>query len=168
MEPFLGEIRLFPYNFAPKGWMYCDGSRLAISANTALFSLLGTTYGGNGVSNFAVPDLRGRVAVSQGQGPGLTNYSLGEQDGVETVTVIGQQIPPHNHTVNASSQASDGSRGPTGHFLNADDSYNNTADVQMNAGMVTGGPPGAPHENRQPLLALAYCIATEGIYPSRN
>src|SRR5919199_4214759 len=98
-EPFLGEIFIVPYNFAPRGFAFCAGQILPIAQNTALFSLLGTTYGGNGQTTFGLPDLRGRVPVSSGQGPGLSPYSLGEQGGVETVTLISQQMPQHNHTL---------------------------------------------------------------------
>src|SRR5689334_9815739 len=99
-NPFLGEIRMVPFNFAPKGWALCNGQILAISQNTALFSLLGTTYGGNGVSTFALPDFRGRVPIHAGQGPGLSSYVLGEQTGTESVTLTVPQLPAHNHTVN--------------------------------------------------------------------
>src|SRR6187402_1117505 len=104
-DPFVAEIRIFPFSFAPKGWAFCDGQLLPLSQNTALFSLLGTTYGGDGKTTFALPDLRGRAPIHQGQGPGLTSRSLGEQDGTETVTLISSQIPAHAHTVNAVSGA---------------------------------------------------------------
>src|SRR3954470_21278546 len=96
-SPFIGEIRLFPYNFAPRGWAFCSGQILPISQNTALFSLLGTTYGGNGQTTFALPDLRGRAAISSGQGPGLSSYTIGEVGGVESVTLNTQQMPQHQH-----------------------------------------------------------------------
>ena len=102
MDPFLGQLMLVPYNFAPRGWAFCNGQIMSIAQNTALFSLLGTTYGGNGQTTFALPDLRGRVAVSAGQGPGLQNYSLGEIAGSETVTLISSQMPAHTHLVGAS------------------------------------------------------------------
>src|ERR1700716_2959979 len=98
---FLGEITLVPYSFAPRGYAFCQGQILSISQNTALFSLLGTTYGGDGVTTFGLPDLRGRLAISSGQGPGLSNYTLGEQDGVESVTLTTNQMPAHNHTAGA-------------------------------------------------------------------
>src|SRR5215475_4971153 len=102
-EPFLGQIMLVPYNFAPRGWAFCNGQLLSISQNTALFSLLGTTYGGNGQTTFALPDLRGRVPLSSGQGPGLSNYNLGQSGGQETVTLTGNQMPAHQHAINANS-----------------------------------------------------------------
>lgn len=169
MDPFLGQILLIPYNFAPKGWAFCDGSLLPISQYTALFSLLGTTYGGNGTTTFALPDLRGRVPVSSGQGPGLQQYPLGEMAGSETVTLITAQIPAHTHTVQASEGAS--APDPQGHFPGTDtltNIYDTTANTTMNPQMIgaTGG--SQPHENRQPFLVMNYVIAIEGIYPSRS
>src|ERR1700720_1939645 len=102
-EPFLGEIRMVGFNFAPSGWAFCNGQILPISQNTALFSLLGTYYGGNGTSNFALPDLRGRTPINQGQGPGLSGYAIGQVSGVESVTLIGSEIPAHNHALHCDS-----------------------------------------------------------------
>src|SRR5580658_9427903 len=99
-QPFLAQIALFPYNFAPRGWAFCAGQILSISQNTALFSLLGTMYGGNGTSNFALPDLQGRVPISAGQGPGLSNYTQGEEGGLENVTLVSNQNGIHNHSLN--------------------------------------------------------------------
>ena len=104
MDPFVAEIRIFPFNFAPKGWAWCDGQLLPLSQNTALFSLLGTTYGGNGKSNFALPDLQGRAPMHPGQGPGLSLHDLGETGGSETVTLLESEIPAHSHAMNVSSQ----------------------------------------------------------------
>ncbi|MFC0184132.1 Microcystin-dependent protein [Pseudarcicella hirudinis] len=177
-DQFLGEIRLFAGNFAPRGWALCQGQILAISTNTALFSILGTTYGGNGQTTFALPDLRGRVAISQGQGPGLTNYVLGEAAGVESVTLTLTQIPAHNHLIQASSLPATASsaqgnvlgtvNGTAGGDPITVNSYGTTADGTMNpnALSLTGG--SLPHENRMPYLALNYIIATTGIFPSRN
>ncbi len=169
-EPFLGEICLYPYNFAPRGWAFCNGQILSIAQNTALFSLLGTTYGGNGQTTFALPDLRGRVAVSSGQGPGLSQYDLGEVTGSETITLNQQQIPIHQHTVAAIDD--DATTGiPTNNLLaniGAKGYSNKPANTQMNPTMIGGGGGNQPHPNIQPLLTLNYCIALEGIFPSRN
>jgi microcystin-dependent protein len=169
-DPFIGEIRLLPYTFAPLGWALCDGSLLSIAQNTALFSLLGTTYGGDGRSTFALPDLRGRVALSSGQGPGLIDHPLGELGGDETVTLTTDHIPAHNHGVVAhntrGAHASPKGRVP-GH-PSAGTSYADASDgTRMSAEMVapTGG--SQPHDNLPPYLALNYCIAMEGIYPAR-
>jgi microcystin-dependent protein len=167
-EPFLGQIILVPYNFAPRGYAFCQGQLLSISQNTALFSLLGTTYGGNGQTTFALPDLRGRHAISQGQGPGLSPYSLGEQGGVETVTLTTQQMPQHPHAVNATMAAS-GDQRPQNNYLSIGGSYVSTApNAQMGAQMISPAGGSQPHENRDPYLALNYCIALQGIFPSRN
>jgi microcystin-dependent protein len=173
MDPFLGEIRLFGGNFAPRGWMLCQGQVLSIAQNTALFSLLGTTYGGNGQTTFALPDLRGRVPVHAGQGPGLPEVDLGEVSGVEQVSLIVSQMPAHAHTLPASSLASI-TGVPTGNVV---------ADTTVAAlPIYAGGGPSAPmdstamdpaggsqpHENRMPFMAMNFIIAVEGIFPSRN
>jgi microcystin-dependent protein len=167
-EPFLGQIILVPYNFAPRGYAFCQGQILSIAQNTALFSLLGTTYGGNGQTTFALPDLRGRLALSSGQGPGLSNYSLGEQGGVESVTLIQQQMPQHQHAV-AASMVPAGDTKPANNYLAINGAYVATApNATMGNQMIgfTGG--NQPHENREPYLCLNYCIALQGIFPSRN
>ncbi|HEY7281681.1 MAG TPA: tail fiber protein [Actinomycetota bacterium] len=168
-EPFLGEIRIFPYNFAPRGWAFCNGQILSISQNTALFALLGTTYGGNGQTTFALPDLRGRVAIHQGQGPGLSPYDLGEQSGVETVTLIGTQMPQHNHLVNAANNDATDSA-PVGNVpaVIPSGGYTTTATGQMSPSMVGQAGGSQPHTNVQPFLTLSFCIALQGIFPSRN
>jgi microcystin-dependent protein len=122
-NPFLGQVIIFAGNFAPKGWAFCNGQLLAISQYTALFSLLGTTYGGDGRTTFGLPDLRGRVAVSAGQGPGLSNYTLGEQTGTETVTLSTQQMPQHNHIVNANNNTSGAVASPSQAFLSGQSVY---------------------------------------------
>ena len=171
-EPFLGELRLFPYNFAPTGWAMANGQTMAISQNTALFSLLGTTYGGNGTTTFQLPDLRGRVPVSMGQGAGLSPYVLGETLGVESVTLLVSQMPEHNHNVNANA-AKANQPSPIGHYP-ATDAAGVTAEYSaatsgiMNANMITQVGGSQPHENRQPTLVLTWCIAVQGIFPSRN
>jgi microcystin-dependent protein len=168
-EPFLGEIRIFPYNFAPRSWAFCSGQILAIAQNTALFSLLGTTYGGNGTTTFALPDLRGRVAVSSGQGPGLSNYDLGQVGGTESVTLTQNQMPGHSHLASVNNGAATSTRpnnqvpaqSTPAYAAAGDGSTFNPAFIQN-----TGG--GQPHGNVQPFLTLNFCIALEGIFPSRN
>jgi microcystin-dependent protein len=168
MEPFLGQIQLFGFGWAPVGWALCNGQLLAISSNTALFSLLGTTYGGNGQTTFALPDLRGRVPVGQGQGPGLSNYDLGEQTGTETVTLNTAEIPAHPHAVAATmTPASKSPNGAVPSNNTASPAYGAGDGTVMAANMISGGGSGQPHNNLQPLLGACYCIAVEGIYPSR-
>jgi microcystin-dependent protein len=169
-EPYIGEIRLFPYNFAPRGWAFCQGQILAIAQNTALFSLLGTTYGGNGQTTFALPDLRGRVPNSAGQGPGLSNYTLGEQGGSENVTLIAQQMPAHNHPIAVNNSGANTGR-PSGAYpgQTSGNTYAPSPDGSTLAPQAVGNAGNSqPHENRPPYLTLNYCIALEGIYPSRN
>jgi microcystin-dependent protein len=170
-EPFLGQIMLVPYNFAPRGWAFCNGQILPIAQNTALFSLLGTTYGGNGQTTFALPDLRGCVPISSGQGPGLSNYSLGERGGTETVTLTVNQMPTHNHLVNVNTD-----NGETGRI--ADTYLSNSSETPYNGSLASPGTMAPqmisnvggnqPFEILQPYLTLNYCIALEGIFPSRN
>jgi microcystin-dependent protein len=164
-EPFLGQLLLVPYNFAPRGWAFCDGQLLSIAQNTALFSLLGTTFGGNGQTTFALPDLRGRVPVGVGPGPGLSPVDLGEVGGSETVTLITTQIPAHGHTIGGTNSAATGSR-PAGNVNAQGGAYSATSDATMQPTGNTGG--SQPHGNLQPYLALNWCIALEGIFPSRN
>lgn len=165
-EPFIGEIMLFAGNFEPKGWAFCDGRLLPIAQHTALFSILGTTYGGDGKTTFALPDLRGRAPIGQGQGPGLSNYSLGETGGQETVTLTVGQMPAHNHAF------SDAGQQPSGDAVRVQTGSSQTKIQQTtgsaNSGVTqnTGG--SQPHENRQPYLGVNYVIALQGIFPSRN
>lgn len=173
MEPLLGEIKLFAGNFAPRGWAFCDGQLLSISQNTALFSILGTTYGGDGRTTFALPDLRGRVPLHPGTGPGLGGYFLGEIGGVENVTLTVQELPPHSHSLNANAQNGNTSDPPGASLADTkgtDRDYMKSGEVNTQMSVhsigITGG--GQPHENRQPYLALNYIIALEGIFPSRN
>jgi microcystin-dependent protein len=167
MEPFVGQLMLVPYNFAPRGWLPCDGRALSIAQNTALFSLLGTTYGGDGQTTFKLPDLRGRTPVSVGQGSGLSNYSLGQAGGVESVALSVNQMPAHNHLVGASASSFD-EESPGGNFLGGGSTYQTAnADVTMNPAMVQPAGESQPHENRPPFLALQWLIATEGIFPTR-
>jgi microcystin-dependent protein len=166
-SPFLGQIQPFGFNFAPRGWAMCNGQILSIAQNTALFSLLGTTYGGNGQTTFALPDLRSRVPIHMGQGPGLSQYVLGQVAGDETVTLSTAQIPPHQHGVGATGTFT--TKNPGGQVPAPGGAYGSPPDeTTMEANMVrpTGG--GQPHTNIQPYLTLNFCIALEGIFPSRN
>jgi microcystin-dependent protein len=170
-EPFIGQITLFAGNFAPRGWAFCDGQILFIAQNTALFSLLGTTYGGDGRTNFALPDLRGRAPVHMGQGPGLSLYVLGQVGGTENQTLTVNQIPAHAHTTQVFSNTDPAtSTTPTNTFLaNSGEVpiYANSSNQTL-AGPTTGSS-GAnqPFNNVQPYLALNYIIALQGIFPSR-
>jgi len=170
-EPFLGEIRLFPYTFAPRGWAFCHGQLLPIAQHTALFALIGTMYGGDGRTTFALPDLRGRVAVSAGQGPGLGTYDVGQTGGAESVTLTEHELPAHNHRMAANGPSS-GSDRPNNRFLgrvSQGTAYAGTTNGRMlNPEAITRTGGGQPHENRPPHLALTYCIAMEGIFPSRD
>lgn len=173
-EPFIGSIVLFAGTFAPRGWALCQGQILSIAQNTALFSILGTTYGGNGQTTFALPDLRGRVPVGQGQGPGLSSYDLGEVIGTESVTLIAGNLPPHQHTTSVFVNSSEGGQNsPQNNFLGKADPgiYSATHDnSNMGAQPPTGLGPGSsqPVSILQPLLCLNFIIALEGIFPSRN
>src|SRR6266545_3110394 len=175
-EPFIGEIIMFAGNFAPRGWAFCSGQILPIAQNTALFSILGTTFGGNGQTNFALPDLRGRVPIHPGQGPGLSNYGLGQTCGEETHTLITSDMPAHNHAAQASGVAAGGNSGSPGgntwaSSSNRDGIYNNAApDSPMATNNITVGITGGsqPHNNLQPYLGINFIIALEGIFPSRN
>jgi len=170
-DPFVAEIRIFPFNFAPKGWAWCDGQLLPLSQNTALFSLLGTTYGGNGKSNFALPDLQGRAPMHPGQGPGLSLHDLGETGGSETVTLLESEIPVHTHTLRASLDSGDVSiPGPTRSLASSSQGviYNTTNPVTPMA--VEGLAPAGgdqPHNNLMPYLTFYFNIALQGVFPSR-
>lgn len=169
MDPFLGELRLVGFTFPPRGWANCDGQLISIQQNTALFALLGTTYGGNGTTTFALPDLRGRVPMHHGQGAGLSPHSQGEVAGTETVTLIGTQMPPHTHAISAASTAD--SKNPNGKFpavTSAGSSYGSNPNLVMAPQMAAPAGGGQPHNNMQPYLALKWIIAMEGIFPSRN
>jgi microcystin-dependent protein len=174
MDPFVAEIRIFPFNFAPKGWAWCDGQLLPLSQNTALFSLLGTTYGGDGKSNFALPDLQGRAPMHPGQGPGLSLHDLGETGGSETVTLLESEIPAHSHALN--SQAAVANRtGPAGNsvarvagatpYLPA-----SPAPPLVNMSDQSLPPAGGdqPHNNLQPYLTFYFNIALQGVFPPRT
>ncbi|MDE3167807.1 MAG: phage tail protein [Acidobacteriota bacterium] len=173
-NPYLAEIRLFAGTFAPKGWALCNGQILSISQNTALFSLLGTTYGGNGISTFALPNLQGMAPMAQGQGPGLTLRVLGEVSGEAQVTLLSSEVPAHTHTYNCASGSKGDSSTVAGQF-NADEPaggtpiYATTSDgTTMNPSMVQPTAASLPHENRQPYQCLNFIIALQGVFPSRS
>lgn len=165
-EPFLSEIRVFSFNFPPKGWAFCNGQLLPINQNQGLFSLLGTTYGGDGRVNFGLPNLQGRTPVHAGNG-----HTLGEQGGEQAHTLAPLELPAHTHTLNASTSAGNAVV-PTGNVLasplNMTYSASGTALVAMDAGSVTSAGGSQPHTNMQPYLALNFCIALQGIFPSPN
>lgn len=171
-NPFVAEIRIMPFNFAPKGWAFCNGQILPLSQNTALFSLLGTTYGGDGKSNFALPNLQGCAPLQQGQGPGLSLRDLGETGGEQNVTLLQTEIPAHSHTAAAGGGADTGSpqNNTWGSALKGHGNLYAPASslVQMSplALGVTGG--GQPHNNMPPFLTLNFCIALQGVYPPRS
>lgn len=169
MEPFIGQIMLFGGTFAPRSWAFCDGQLLAINANTALFSILGTTYGGDGRTNFGLPDLRGRVPMHAGTGPGLTPRSVGQRTGVETVTLAASQMPAHSHDMNFVNVPADNDR-PSGDLLARTAIYSaaTTPIGQLSASTISQSGGSQAHENMQPTLCINYIIALQGIYPSRN
>ncbi len=174
-SPFVAEIRIFAFNFPPKGWAFCDGQLMAISQNTALFSLLGTTYGGNGVSNFALPNLQGLAPMQQGLGAGLSLRDLGEQGGEQTVTLLQTEMPSHPHSALGFPNAGGQGPGPANTWSDANQrgisayapsgALNN---VQMNpfALSIAGG--SQPHNNMMPYLTLNFCIALQGVFPPRS
>jgi len=183
-EPFIGEIKLLGFNFAPKSYALCNGATLAISTNTALYSLIGTTFGGNGTTTFNLPDLRGRSSVGQGLGPGLSNYLMGQAGGVESINITPGQMPMHNHgangivvklpvgTSNADSNAAnnyiaDATTG-MGDFFGDSPSPTLTLGAATVSGVTGMAGSNAPVPVLQPYLAINYSIATSGIYPSRN
>jgi microcystin-dependent protein len=171
-DPFVAEIRIFPFNFAPKSWALCNGQLLPISQNTALFSLLGTTYGGDGKSTFALPDLQGSAPMQQGQGPGLSQRSLGEQSGEQTVTLLVTEMPAHTHNVNAGATPNQltpvnnvwasGQKGFGSFYVPPPAN----APMNVSATSITGG--SLPHNNMMPYLTLNFCICLLGIFPPRT
>ena len=172
MDPFVAEIRIFPFNFAPRGWAFCNGQLLPISQNTALFSLLGTTYGGDGKSSFALPNLQGNAPMHPGQGPGLSLHDLGEVGGTETVTLLESEMTVHSHNFRANNTTADAgiptdsSVGRTG--FNA---YQTTINSNLTQMAPQGLPPAGssqPHNNMQPYLTLNFCIAMQGVFPPRG
>jgi len=176
-EPFIGQIQAFGFNFAPRGWQLCQGQLLSISANAALFSLLGTTYGGNGTTTFGLPDLRGRAPNGQGQGPGLANYNMGQSAGTENVTLLPAQMPQHSHNVATNNgqgtsptpstnlpagvSFARGQTPPNIYAAATDGTF-----LKPTAVSSVGG--SQPHANMQPYLTINYSIATVGLFPSRS
>lgn len=171
-DPFVAEIRIFPFNFAPKGWAWCDGQLLPLAQNTALFSLLGTTYGGNGKSNFALPDLQGRAPMHPGQGPGLSLHDLGETGGTETVTLLESEIPSHAHTLRGNTVDPADTNVPSASATFAESSggtmYRPTADTQMSGDTLASAGGDQPHNNMQPYLTFYFNIALQGVFPPRG
>lgn len=173
-DPFVAEIRIFPFNFAPKGWAWCDGQLLPLSQNTALFSLLGTTYGGDGKSNFALPDLQGNAPMHPGQGPGLSLHDLGETGGSQTVTLLESETPSHSHTLNALNVPGDSAApGPSTSFartIGATPYQTNTNSNLVAMAPQALAPAGGdqPHNNMQPYLTLYFNIALQGVFPPRG
>jgi microcystin-dependent protein len=181
MDNYLGEIRIFSFGRIPRGWLACSGQLLPISQNSALFSLLGTFYGGNGTTTFALPNLNGRTIIGTGTSTSGTNYPIGESAGSEQVTLLSPQLPLHNHLVNANNSYDLGS--PSTNFL-ANPDVKGTSPVANKATVNLYAPAGGgltplaqaitptgnslPHENRMPFLVMNYCIALQGVYPSRN
>jgi microcystin-dependent protein len=169
-DQFVAEIRIFPFNFAPTGWAFCDGQLLPLSQNTALFSLLGTTYGGNGKSTFALPDMQGNVPLHTGQGPGLSLYDLGQTGGSETVTLLESEIPAHTHQLRGNPALGD-SPVPTNNALARfggayQTNTNGLTPLAPEALPPAGGD--QPHNNLMPYLTLNFCIALQGVYPPRT
>lgn len=171
MDPFVAEIRIVGFNFAPKGWAFCDGQIMPLSQNTALFSLLGTTYGGDGKSNFGLPDLQGRFPMHPGQGPGLSLHDLGEGSGSETVSLLNSDIPLHTHGMVAASQWSTPLATPSPTALLGPSptrpyAAGTAPDIQMSPTLPAGN--GAPHNNMPPYLTMNFIIALQGVFPPRT
>jgi len=169
-DPFVAEIRMFGFNFAPRGWASCDGQVLPISQNTALFSLLGTTYGGDGRSTFALPDLQARLPLGTGQGPGLSDRQLGESGGSASVSLLAQEMPAHTHGLSGTPSPTGTS--PAGALLaptaTGAAAYRTPgATTAMAGGSVGPAGGGQPHENRPPMLSVMFCIAMQGVFPPR-
>lgn len=171
-DPFVAEIRIFPFNFAPTGWAFCQGQLLPISQNTALFSLLGTTYGGNGQTTFALPNMEGNAPIHPGQGPGLSLYDLGQTSGTETVILLASEMPAHSHSLSAWSQDPADRFNPTGASLCRSNNgqawgpANNLVSMAPQALSPAGGD--QPHTNLMPYLTLSFCIAMQGVFPPRS
>jgi len=181
LDPFVGQITFYPYDFPPRGWAECAGQILPIQSNTALFALIGTSFGGNGTSNFQLPDLRGRVPVGMGQNPGAGDYIIGEIGGTETVALVSADMPAHNHALNATT-AQGTVNNPSNAVLAAPfvgggkhgggstgEPYNpGTPDTTLVTATVQAAGAGLPHNNIQPSLVLMPCIALTGVFPARN
>lgn len=169
-DPFVAEIRIVPFNFAPKGWAWCDGQLLPLSQNTALFSLLGTTYGGNGKSNFALPDLQGRAPMHPGQGPGLSLHDLGESGGSETVSLLTSEIPGHRHQAYGSGADADTAAPGNASWAGSEfgDSLRTPASGTFGPEALASAGGSLPHNNMQPYLTLYFIIALQGVFPPRT
>ena len=170
-EPFIAEIRIFAGNFAPRGWAFCEGQLLPISQNTALFSLIGTTYGGDGRSTTALPNLQGRAPMHPGHGPGLSLYRLGQQGGTESVTLTEAELPGHSHTVRGVAFPGNSTDPAGGAIAQANDGsnlYGSAPDSGMDANAVDMAGGSAPHNNVQPFLTLNFIIALQGVFPPRS
>jgi microcystin-dependent protein len=169
-NPFVGEIRIFAGNYAPAGWAFCDGSSQSIAENNVLFALIGTTYGGNGQTTFNLPDLRSRLPIHQGQGPGLTNFLLGQPGGVEQVTLTSSQIPSHTHAFNAKNNTAD-LISPQGNMLgvssNTNVFFSDTPNVTMNNAMLSSAGGNQAHSNIQPYLCVNFIISFFGVFPQQ-
>lgn len=173
-QPFVAEIRIVGFNFAPRGWAFCNGQLMPISQNTALFSLLGTTYGGDGKSTFALPDLQGSVPIGQGQGPGLSDRFLGEQSGVANVTLLTTEMPFHNHFAVADGSGGGNQPAPAGNAWSSlsgrtpPSLYANSTNTTMSPFAIGLTGSSFPHNNMQPYLGLNFIIALQGVFPARN
>lgn len=174
-DPFVAEIRIFPFNFPPKGWAFCNGQLLPLSQNTALFSLLGTTYGGNGQSTFALPDMQGNAPMHPGQGPGLSLHDLGETGGSETVTLLVSEIPAHTHFMRAHNGDQADAQNPSANtslaqsangFAYQTNATQNLTNMAFQVLTPAGG--SLPHNNMQPFLTLNFNIALQGVFPPRT
>lgn len=178
-SPFVAEIRMFGFNFAPTGWAQCNGQLIPISQNTALFSLLGTFYGGDGKSTFALPNMQGNCAVNQGQGPGLSQWFLGQEQGSQTITLLTTEIPAHPHTMSVTSANGNGGTANNGQLArsfkgnlqssNTGKMYSTAApntNTRADSTLITGG--SLPHNNMMPYLTLNFCIAMQGVFPPRG
>ena len=169
-EPFLGEIRVFGFNFAPRSWAHCDGQSLPISQHQALFSLLGTIYGGDGRATFALPDLRGRAALHFGHGPGLTDRRIGQKSGAESQSLTVAELPSHTHALRAASDNADktSAAGAVPATAREDTYSTESPDTSMASGAILNTGSGQAHNTMQPYLVLNWCIALAGLFPSRN
>jgi microcystin-dependent protein len=171
-DPFVAEIRIFGFNFAPKGWAFCDGQILPISQNTALFSLVGTFYGGDGKSTFALPNLQGSAPVQQGQGPGLSERFLGEESGEPFVTLLNTEMPVHTHALKASFDLGTENKPDNNYFAQGQGirlyDANNQPQALMAPQMLTPGGGSLPHNNMMNTLVLNFCIALQGVFPPRS
>jgi len=169
MDPYVGQLLLVPYNFAPVGWAFCQGQLMSITDNDVLFALIGTTYGGDGQQTFALPDLRGRTPIAQGQGPGTGNFVIGQLGGVEQVTLTNNQVPLHNHALSCAAVLGDSEHVNNSLLGDGQTVYSDTpGSAAMGAGTVSSIGGGQPHENLQPGLTLNWIISLFGVFPTQN